>query len=213
MTLQSDYLSLKRFLPKTTLNANVNIWCVEMSDFNMIFKFIKGVKTTLADTLSKLINLEINEINLPEREDFEYRYAMFEQLQIVYVDSSKHEPALFVKLSSIDATYDNVIEELTEGQNNDTFCTAIVQVINDRKMPHDKYFISDNGLLYEVVTEDDKLFYALVVFLSLSKYILHQLHYASGHNGTTITCQYLKRLYYWKGLCKDVNAHPKQFIK
>ena len=51
-----------------------------MSDFNIRFKFIKGVKKMLADTLSRYINLEIAEPNPPE------------QLPNIHVDSNKHEP-------------------------------------------------------------------------------------------------------------------------
>ena len=34
----------------------------------MKFKFIKGVKSTIAYTMSRLINLELMEPNLPEKE-------------------------------------------------------------------------------------------------------------------------------------------------
>ena len=52
----------------------------------------------------------------------------------------------------------------------------MILLINDKKVPLHKYFISDNGLLHKVVREDDKLFYALVVPLAFSKYILHQVY-------------------------------------
>ena len=59
-------------------------------------------------------------------------------------------------------------------------------------MPYYKYFISDNGLLHKVVREDDKPFHALMVLKPLSKYILHQKHYALGHNGIARTYQCLR---------------------
>ena len=37
--------------------------------------------------------------------------------------------------------------------------------------PWNKYFISDNKLLYKVMREDDKMFHALVIPSTLSKYI------------------------------------------
>ena len=49
------------FSRKTTMNAKVNNWGVELSDSNIKFQFIKGVKNTLADTLSRLIDLELME--------------------------------------------------------------------------------------------------------------------------------------------------------
>ena len=42
---------------------------------------------------------------------------------------------------------------------------------------------------------------------------MHQVHHALGHNGTTGAKQCLKWLYYWKGLCRDVDIHVKQYIK
>ena len=43
------------------------------------------------------------EPNLPENEGYEYAYARFEQLLYIYIDSSKHEPALSVNVSNINA--------------------------------------------------------------------------------------------------------------
>ena len=41
INLQSDYELLKQFLQKTTLTAKVNKWGVELSNYNIRFKFIK----------------------------------------------------------------------------------------------------------------------------------------------------------------------------
>ena len=68
----------------------------------------------------------------------------------------------------------------------------MLKLINDKKVPLDKY----NGLLNEVLREDDKLFHGLVVPVTFSKYILHQAHDALDHNGTTRTYHSLKQLYY-----------------
>ena len=57
-------------------------------------------------------------------------------------------------------------------------------LINNNKVPSDKYFISNYGLLHKVVTEDDKLFHALVEPIACRKYSLHQVHDTLGHSGT-----------------------------
>ena len=41
---------------------------VELSDYNIKFKFIKGVKNTLSDTFSRLMILELMELNIPEKQ-------------------------------------------------------------------------------------------------------------------------------------------------
>ena len=55
VTLRSDHLPLKKFLAKNTLNSKVNNWAIEISPFRITFEYIKGIKNTLADTMSLLI--------------------------------------------------------------------------------------------------------------------------------------------------------------
>ena len=55
ITLRSDHLPSKRFLQRNTLNTKVNNWAVEISPFKITFEYIKGIKNTLADTMSRLI--------------------------------------------------------------------------------------------------------------------------------------------------------------
>ena len=52
ITLRSDHLPLRKFLAKNTLNSKVNNWAIEISPFHITFKYIKGIKNTLANTMS-----------------------------------------------------------------------------------------------------------------------------------------------------------------
>ena len=52
ITLRSDHLPLKKFIAKNTLNSKVNNWAIEISPFQITFEYIKGIKNTLADTMS-----------------------------------------------------------------------------------------------------------------------------------------------------------------
>ena len=52
ITLRSDHLPLKKFLAKNTLNSKVNNWAIEISPFGITFEYMKGIKNTLADTMS-----------------------------------------------------------------------------------------------------------------------------------------------------------------
>ena len=69
ITVKSDHLPLKKFLEKNTLNSKVNNWAVELESQNITFEYIPGVKNTLADTLSRLIEMDEN-IKLPPEEEF-----------------------------------------------------------------------------------------------------------------------------------------------
>ena len=80
ITLRSDHLPLKRFLQKNTLNTKVNNWAVEISPFKITFEYIKGIKNTLADTMSRLIALDPDNQLVDEPEGIEYGYYAFDNI-------------------------------------------------------------------------------------------------------------------------------------
>ena len=51
-------MPLKKFLAKNTLNSKVNNWAIEISPFRITFEYIKGIKNTLADTMSQMIDID-----------------------------------------------------------------------------------------------------------------------------------------------------------
>ena len=57
--IKSDHLPLKKFLEKKTLNAKVNNWAVELEQFKIELDWISGVKNTLADSLSRLLDMTL----------------------------------------------------------------------------------------------------------------------------------------------------------
>ena len=68
ITVRSDHLPLKKFLEKNTLNSKVNNW------------YIPRIRNTLADTLSRLIEMDENIKLQPEGEGREFGYFPFEEL-------------------------------------------------------------------------------------------------------------------------------------
>ena len=67
------------------MNTEVNNWAVELKSYNLKFEYIKGIKNTLTDTLSRL--LEIGpDVALPaEPPGTEFGYNFFEGLPPVQV--------------------------------------------------------------------------------------------------------------------------------
>ena len=65
--LRSDHLPLKRFLQKNTLNSKVNNWAMELKSFNIQSEYIQGSKNDLADTLSRLIDIDEDTQLPPEK--------------------------------------------------------------------------------------------------------------------------------------------------
>ena len=57
LTMRSDHLPLKKFLEKQTMNAKVNNWAVELEQFKVKLEWIQGTKNTLADSLSRLLEM------------------------------------------------------------------------------------------------------------------------------------------------------------
>ena len=99
--LRSDHLPLKKFLQKNTLNSKVNNWAVEISPYMIQFEYIKGIKNTLADTMSRSIQIDPEAKLQPEQEGYEFRYHAFEDMEpincevnIVDIDSVGDPTAL-----------------------------------------------------------------------------------------------------------------------
>ena len=80
ITVKSDHLPLKKFLEKNTIISKVNNWAVELESQNITFEYIPGIRNTLADTLSRLIEMDENIKLQPEEEGKEFGYFPFEEL-------------------------------------------------------------------------------------------------------------------------------------
>ena len=90
ITLRSDHLPLKKFLNKNTLNSKVNNWAVEISPLCITFEYIKGIKNTLADTMSCLITIDPDTELPPEEQGCEYGYYLFDPLPPIHTDDNYH---------------------------------------------------------------------------------------------------------------------------
>ena len=87
VTLRSDHLPLKKFLAKNTLNSKVNNWAIEISPFQITFEYIKGIKNTLADTMSRLIDIDLQIQPELEPEGYEFGYYTFDSLPTLEVSN------------------------------------------------------------------------------------------------------------------------------
>ena len=59
-------------MEKNTLNSKVNNWAVELESQNITFEYISGIRNTLADTLSRLIDMDENIKLQPEDDGKEF---------------------------------------------------------------------------------------------------------------------------------------------
>ena len=86
--LKSDHLPLKKCLQKNTLNSKVNNWAVEISPYRIKFKYIKGIKNTLADTMRRLIRIDPEAKLQPEQEGYEFGYHAFEDMEPIEYETN-----------------------------------------------------------------------------------------------------------------------------
>ena len=77
--LRSDHKPLEKFLQKNTLNSKVNNWAMELEAFNIEFDYIKGPNNVLADTMSRLVDINPDTQQHPEGPRYEFSYAVFEE--------------------------------------------------------------------------------------------------------------------------------------
>ena len=87
ITLRSDHFPLKKFLVKNTFNSKVNNWAIEISPFHITFEYIKGIKNTLADTMSRLIDIDPQTHQDSEPEGYKFGYYTFDTLPAMEVSN------------------------------------------------------------------------------------------------------------------------------
>ena len=213
ITLRSDHLPLKKFLAKNTLNAKVNNWAIEISPFHITFEYIKGIKNTLADTMSRLINIDPQVQQDSEPEGYEFGYYTFDTLPMLEVSNIETTQDTTVCVNDNNNVNNNLLElpidndMLFQLQQKDRFCANVLAQIEKGNIIERQLYIIKNKLLKRYVVDGDNMYETIVLPRALTAQILKMAHDNLGHNGTHRTYTLLKRLYYWKGLKPCVTKH------
>ena len=109
VTLKSDHLPLNKFLRQMTLNNTVNNSAMGIESFKIKFIHIAGKDNILADTLSRLIDIDHDVKLQPELKDYEFGRYAFETLPKAR-GKTVHEVITSldgVDVCEINITYDN----------------------------------------------------------------------------------------------------------
>ena len=213
-TLRSDHLPLKKFLAKNTLNSKVNNWAIELSPFRITFEYIKGIKSTLADTMSRLIDIDLQIQPEAEPEGYEFGYYTFDPLPTLEVSNVETTQDLSLKIEDKDAPNDNLWklpidnDTLSKLQQADIFCKNILSQTEKGNIVGQLYLIKDK-ILKRYIIDEDNTYETTVVPRALTIQILQMAHEELGHNGIHRTYTLLKRFYYGKGLKPSVEKHIK----
>ena len=195
--LKSDHLPLKKFLQKNTLNNKVNNWAMELEAFNIKFQHVSGRTNILADTLSRLVDIDPDARLDPENAGWEFGYYVFETLpklsseeiasvcevlsgtNIILPDADLQEP--FTQILTSPLTND----QLQALQAQDEKCKSLTAMLKRGKLDPLVYSMND-GVLHQCVIEGGQTFQAIYVPRTppgLIESILKAAHDDSGHNG------------------------------
>lgn len=216
--LYSDHLPLKKFLLRNTLNSKVNNWAIEIEQYRIEFHYIKGIKNTLADTMSRLVEIDPSIQQEREPPCQEYGYAVFDEMPPVEEIHSEREGEIFlIYVEEVKDPGDEDEKEVElnpeqwqKWQTQDAFCQRIMAQLDQKQMePRQPYDIKEN-ILYRYIKENEESFEAVVVPLTLLPYILKLIHNDAGHNGSTRTYLLARRLYYWKGMKQDIQKYIRR---
>ena len=189
ITLRSDYLPLKRFLQRNTLNTKVNNWAVEISPFKITFEYIKGIKNTLADTMSRLIALDPDNQLVAEPEGFEYGYYAFDNIDPIETQVeinemvNRKEGEAPVNLPDEEIILPIGDNKLTELQKEDKFCKNILNMLASGKLHNKNPYYIEDGILKRYVDDNKQRFEVIVLPQTLTEPALQLAHEGLGHNG------------------------------
>ena len=219
VTLRSDHLPLKSFLQKNTMNTKVNNWAIDITSRcrNIQFEYIKGIKNTLADTMSRLIEITPELEQEPEPPGQEFGYDIFETLEPIettthYINELKEE--IQIKHEAIPDDLLPIVDltesQLEDIQMKDKFIKNIVNRLVAKQQPEGKPYYLEGRLLKKYIYDNKQRFEVTVVSPNCAPLLLNLAHDQLGHNGTARTYMLLKRTYYWKGMKTDVSNYVKQ---
>ena len=224
--LKSDHLPLKNFLIRNTCNAKVNNWAVELSQLKIEFQHVKGIKNTLADTLSRLVKMDPDiklDIEDLDRTFGETAFEVCSNVHIHAVDleegteNTELQVSIVPSISSLDEAipadpsvrWNVSIEELKKIQNEDKFCANVVNRLRNGKLPVGEPYYMEDEILHRHVHDYKQRFDVIVIPRDMASIILNLAHDQLGHNGSARTYMIVKRHYYWKGIKADCTRYVK----
>ena len=221
ITVRSDHLPLKKFLEKNTMNAKVNNWAVELESQKIDFVFIPGIKNVLADTLSRLIEVD-NDVKLPEeKEGEEFGYIPFEKLPPAQVEVCEEVWINKVTQDNITLKLQDPIQQnieinllltnqkMKELQEQDPKVSHLRKLWSEGKL-NKTLFTMENDILKRVLMVNGLLYKPVVTPSILKDCLIMLAHDEQGHNGFKRTYGSLQTVYYWKGMKRQIQLHCRR---
>ena len=192
VTIKCDHLPLRKFLQKQTLNVKVNNWAVELEQFNLKLELIQGAKNTLADSLSRLLEVDPEAKLQLEKEGHEFGTFCFEKLNengeispdcwIPATDSVEHIEITYDKQNTKEVKLPLTTEQMIQLQKNDSEVRKIVHKLHKEKL-NTKMFILHECVLCRLWVEERETFRCIFIPEVLRDPLLMLVQNQNGHNG------------------------------
>ena len=213
--IRSDHLLLKKFLSQSTRNKKVDNWAVELESFNLKFEYIQGIKNTLADTLSRIIQLDLD-VELPTKKPgHEFGYNFLEDLPPIEVSEVivkgveiKPDPNTFLK--DIDLTLLLKNETIRSLQAQDGKINSILERLQNGDIDGNLYMVEDGILRQRIIKPTGNEFKPIVIPKCMVDHVLLTAHDHNRHNGFPRMYASVRHLYFWVGMKKDIHRHCKR---
>ena len=151
-------------MEKNTLNSKVNNWAVEISPFRIEFEYIKGIKNTLADTMSRLIKITPDVKPEEEPEGFEFGYHAFEDLEPIHM-TEVIDYIMDIQQKQYDEAIPDDIKiewgltpiQIKQAQQKDKFCKEQYNKIVKGSFPSTHPYYIKDGILMRYTTDNKGL--------------------------------------------------------
>ena len=158
----------------------------------MKVEWIQGVKNTLADSLSRLLEVDSEAKLQPEKEGHEFATFCFEELN----ETGEILPDFWTPVTEcikhIEVTYDEkhakevrlplMTKQMIQLQKNDSEVRSIVNKLHKEKL-NAKMFILHEGILCRLWTEERDTFRCIFIPEVLIDPLLVLAHNQNSHNG------------------------------
>ena len=194
----------------------MNNCAVELESQNITFEYISRIWNTLADTLSRLIEMGENIKLQPEKEGKEFRYFPFEELPPV--TTQVVEEVIECEIGNINIQHTNTVqvniditlpmkeEKLVKLQESDPHMQQLRKQWDSNNLDKNTYTM-ENNIIKRKIVNNGLLYTPIVVPDILKDCLLILAHDKSGHNEFRRTYASLKNRYHWKGMKKSVHQH------
>ena len=125
----------------------------QISPFKITFEYIKGIKNTLVDTMSRLIALDPDNQLVNKLEGFEYGYYVFDNIDPIKTQveinemTNKMGVETPVNLPGEEITLPIGDNKLIDLQKEDKFCKNILNMLASNKLQNKNPYYVESGIL------------------------------------------------------------------